>query len=282
MKSEDGGRTWKNLFNPTHSGTLPHRLTFCSEDDGLLMSHSDSDIVYFKTHNGGRDWLQAHRLPNAVFGEVSSLPRSRKYCGLIKPTGQHAFLEIIDADLTVRKRIPTTISGEIRDMVFADELNGWILEQWNENSWITGSPKTHRTTILIDRSEDGGNSWQVISRNEISAQKLWPVSANQLLMAGADGIFRSDDSGTTWSKVHADSNIPLFDIHFAGPVGAAIGTEDLIESERDLILVLSNDSGGSWVKASMPSVEPFMGIRMMTWETGVLASCNSIYTFQIG
>ena len=245
------------------------------------MSHSDSDILYFKTENGGRDWFQAHRIPNAVFGEVFSLPRSRKYCGLIKPTGEHAFLEIIDADMALRRRIPTAVSGEIRDMVFADELNGWILEQWNENSWITGSPKTERTTILIHRSEDGGNSWQVISRNELSAQKLCPASAHELLMAGADGIFRSDDSGTTWSKVHTDSSIPLLDIHFAGRLGAVVGTEDLIESERDLVLMLSNESGGNWVIAAMPAVEPFLGIRMMTWETGVLASCNSIYTFQI-
>jgi hypothetical protein len=245
------------------------------------MAKKNPEIIYFRTENGGVDWFQIHRSPKGVWGEISLPPRTSKGWGLIKATGETAFVEIINDKEGQWKRVDTAISGEVCEIVFANELSGWILERWNENSWIEGSPKVARTTMVLHHSTDGGNTWSIVSKREYSARRLLAITTKKLFVAGEEGISVSEDSGTSWSEVLNNPRVPLLDVHFLGTIGAAVGTEGLIESDKDVLMMISQDSGKTWVETALPAPEPFFGVRMMTWSCGVLAACNAIYTFDL-
>jgi photosystem II stability/assembly factor-like uncharacterized protein len=283
MKTEDKGRTWKNLYKspPFHIGTLPHRIAFHSPSEGLLIAKKSPEILFFRTENRGVDWFQTHRSAKGVWGEISLLPQSSKGWCLIKASRQTAFIEIINDKEGQWKRVDTAISGEVCQIVFANELSGWILERWNESSWIEGSPTVPRTTTVLHHSADGGNTWSIISKRECSAHRLIPITPKRLFMVGEEGILVSDDSGRSWSKVLNNPRVPLLDIHFLGTIGATVGTEDLIESDKHVLMMISQDAGKTWVETELPAPEAFFGVRMMTWSSGILASCNAIYTFDL-
>lgn len=283
LKTEDRGKSWKNLYKspPFHSGTVPRRIAFHSTTEGLLIAKRIPEVIYFRTENGGRDWFQVHRVARGIWAELSTPRHSKKAWGLIKAGGEPAFVEIVTGDDGKWKRVNTAISGEVCDIVFANELTGWILERWNENSWIEGSPAVDRTTTVLHRSADGGNKWSVISKKEHSMSRLVAVDERKLFAAGEDGIFVSEDSGVNWRQVIDKPRVPLLDIHFLGATGAVIGTDGLIESKKDVLMMVSRNGGESWNEVELPEAEAFFGIRMMTWSSGILASCNSLYTFEL-
>jgi photosystem II stability/assembly factor-like uncharacterized protein len=283
IKTEDMGRTWTNLYKspPLYRRTVPHRIVFHSRAEGLLLVHKDPEMIYFRTENGGRDWCQAHRLPKGIWGELFASRRSKKAWGLIKAGGQPAFVEIINGEGSQWNRVDTAISGEPCDMAFVTDLNGWILERWNENSWIDGSPKVERTVSVLHHTSDGGKTWSIISKMEYSVARLIAISASKLFVAGEDGIFVSEDSGVHWRQVLCKPRVPVLDLHFLGTVGAAIGTEGHIQSNMDVLMMSSRDGGETWRETNLPAAEAFLGIRLMTWSSGILASCNSIYTFDL-
>ena len=91
----------------------------------------------------------------------------------------------------------------------------------------------------------------------------------------------SEDRGINWRRVLNRPRVALFDVHFRGPTGVAVGTEGLIKSKTDVLLMVSQDHGRTWNEVDAPAAEAFVGARMMTWSSGVLASDSAIYTFEI-
>src|SRR5947209_18795440 len=64
LRSEDGGRNWKDLYwaSPLHGGMNPAQLVFFSAEEGLLLVDTASEeLVYYRSHDGGRSCRQDRR-----------------------------------------------------------------------------------------------------------------------------------------------------------------------------------------------------------------------------
>jgi len=287
LRSDTGGKTWINSYfsSPLAVGTNPHRVAFQSPDQGILMAkQGPMSVVFFLTDDGGRHWLELRRLRDGgyVWAELFALSRTQNVWSLIKRRSGEAFVEAIDTSARTWERAALSIPGEPREIVFADKLNGWILERWNKDSWIKGSPKVQRTTSVVHHTRDGGASWEVVFKQEWSCLKLTLTDSGSMVMVGEDGIFMSEDRGINWRRVFNRPRVALFDVHFRGPAGIAVGTEGLIKSKTDILLMVTQDDGRTWTEVDAPAIEAFVGARMMTWSSGILASDSAIYTFEIG
>lgn len=286
MRSSDGGKTWKNLYvsSPLQLGTNPEGIVFHTGKLGILLAKRGLlELLYFRTEDGGDTWLQERRLDEGgyIWLRFFGLRQPAKIWCLIKRKNGKAFVDIFDSRSGGWHQISITIAGRPCQILFADDLTGWILERWDKGSWIPGSPAVSDTKTILHFSNDGGASWKTISRKERAALKIVLTSAGKLLMVGVDGIFISEDRGRTWYRVFHRPRVPLFDVHFQGRIGVALGTEGVIDSKNDILLLLSLDGGETWQEIDSPSPEAFLGVRMTTWSSGVLASDRHLYTFQI-
>lgn len=287
LRSDMIGRSWSNLYfrSPLKVGTNPHRISFHSDDDGILLAkEGPMTLLYFHTKDSGRTWSKIRELNEGgyVWAELFALPKKEKLWSLIKQRGRSAFIETTCTSSKHWERFPTSIVGEPCGIQFADEFTGWMLERWQKDSWLEGSPAVESTTSVLHHTRDGGVTWEIIFQEAYSCGKLLWLDGTKLVMAGEDGIFLSPDGGLSWDHVLRHPRVPLLDIHFRGPIGISVGTEGLIESKADILLLLSQDGGRTWKELETPGAEAFVGVRMMGWSSGVLASCNSLYTFDLG
>ena len=285
LRTGDGGVTWTNSFfsSPLHLGLNPERVAFLSAQEGLLLAEKvPGEVVFYRTEDGGRSWSQIRRLEGCyVWTELFALSSSRKVWWLAKRKDKRAFVEIIDHDDRTWVRVPLTIRGAPKQILFANLSKGWILERWNQNSWIEGSPSVAHTTTVLHETRDGGNTWEIVCKKECAGVMLRVVGGAKLLMAAEEGIFLSQDDGRNWVQSLGSLRVPLYDMHFSGPVGMAVGTEGHIESQKDVLIMISSDSGKNWSEIPAPGIEAFLGVRMTTWSAGILASDRTIYTFEI-
>lgn len=115
------------------------------------------------------------------------------------------------------------------------------------------------------RSNDGGSHWQRQSQDGPESFTLLTVSPTdgQRLYGVADGLYRSIDSGRTWTR-SGDAPEKLMNIS-ASSSGLYAGTEEGLR--------LSTDGGASWRPASMLRIP----VTMVSAEAD-----GTLYSFQFG
>jgi hypothetical protein len=284
LHSSDAGRSWKNLFYSSHlpACTNPHQIAFYSMHYGLLLT-KDSSVGYYLTKDGGLTWMQIRHLheESYVWAEVYASSKMNKVWSVIKGHNENSFIEIMDTATLTWMRIPIRVLGIPMQIIFENTLRGWILERWNRGSWIEESPEVEQTTTVLHYTQDGGLSWTVIAITKCAGVKLHVLNSSKLLMVAEEGIFLSEDNGIAWRQIYGSYKIPLYDIDFKGIVGVAFGTDDLIESASDILFLSSKDGGETWTEAEIPVVNAFLGVRLITWSTGILVSEKKLYTFSL-
>src|SRR5437868_5182896 len=65
LRSADGGKRWTDSYfsSHLHIGTNPCGVAFYSADEGVLLAKKGPmEVIYYRTENGGKTWVQAREL----------------------------------------------------------------------------------------------------------------------------------------------------------------------------------------------------------------------------
>lgn len=180
-KSTDGGETWTNvgLRETRHISKL--RIHPTNPDIVYVAAKGDmfgpnSDRGVYRTEDGGRTWERI------LYRDESS--------GAV--------------DLTLDPTNPNVIIAS---------LNHHIRYPWDE---VSGGPGTG-----LFKTTDGGDTWTELTHNPglptgvigkigVSISPPRPNRVYAIVEAAEGGVYRSDDGGATWQKVHADRSKMLF------------------------------------------------------------------------
>jgi hypothetical protein len=205
--------------------TLGTFLELNYDDDGTLVGSGHPDqrtlpqfLGYLRSEDGGRSWRSVSRLGDADLHKIV-FKHDRLYAWdavlsalIVSDDGGRSFAEhftprglIIDFEVDPDEPERVIVATDEQLFRSEDEGESWrpILRAegarlaWPEADRLYVSTKDGR----VQRSEDGGDSYDDTGRVDGEPYVLDPASAEELYMAESDGtILRSDDGGRSWDE----------------------------------------------------------------------------------
>jgi uncharacterized protein (TIGR03437 family) len=139
----------------------------------------------------------------------------------------------------------------------------------------TGDNQSPRPSQTVLRSADGGKTWTAPGRftnQPVCALAVDPSNSSRVVAGSGEGLFLSEDAGSTWNKVAATS-VTSIAFDSAGNVYAGVLGDDL-PGVRDHILIRSSDNGHTWTSISLPVSG--LDLTLKTTSVSVAANPNSL------
>ncbi len=149
-------------------------------------------------------------------------------------------------------------------LILLFKIHSLKAENWqpggtSPSSLITGihACKTSPVIIVstlkngIFKSDDSGKSWMNVSNNNDSLFTLVAFTDQYLLAGGKGKVYKSIDSGSTWTVSSIPHRVAVGKIAFHSASKIIIGTGsvwDFENSEKGNGILLSTDSAKTWVK----------------------------------
>jgi photosystem II stability/assembly factor-like uncharacterized protein len=263
FRSRDDGATWVSANRQILSGAIA--LAISPTDVNHLLLGAESGLV--RSSNGGRNWtLEA---PSLVLGSVFAVAFATDGQRALVSTGLGIFRgEAVNVWREVsapRGAVPARaiVRGNAANRVY---LAGWSglfrSDDWGK-SWsdaAEGLPREPATTLIVAQgspevlyavvqgriwaSLDGAHNWESrgagISPAGIEALTVDLRYPARLWAAGGEGLFRSDDGGTSWQRMGQ----PLPERNTI--VNGIAASEEAIVVTTDHGLYRSIDSGENW------------------------------------
>jgi photosystem II stability/assembly factor-like uncharacterized protein len=187
FRTDDRGRSWRTVLSCGDEGCGEVRTMLLS-GEGHIYAVVGNTI--YRSVDGG--WMWTRIRPNVWFGDVYDLEidpdghvLAATAFGLFRRAGLGMWqrLELGDASFAVHG----VLNGP-DGQIFASGRSRWAAEQ---------------TPQQLYRSTDNGASWTHLSlelhESDFSAMTL--SAAGTLMLAGSEGILRSEDNGDTWHWV---------------------------------------------------------------------------------
>ncbi len=235
-KTTDGGQSWASVYDPNNSVQM-WSIAFNNSDVALA---SGSSSTLLRSTDNGSTWIPITGLPTGLtfysvrFGDANTAYLSGSSGYYFKST---------DAGLTWNPIGYRFTSSRIRDISFADELNGFVVGTGfvarstdggvtftQQTSPVTGDINEVVTTSPnfavagcdagnIIRTTDGGANWNSIAtgisgtNSDILAIDF--VNDNLGWVAGYNGsIAKTTDGGATWSLISTITSGNPWDMDF--------------------------------------------------------------------
>jgi photosystem II stability/assembly factor-like uncharacterized protein len=160
-RSDDSGTTWQPL-----TFTIPISIV-----TDIIVSPVDSQTVYLAASN----WPGTSARPGTGIFRSSDAGKTWQKIN-------HGMADLAAFSLAIHPDFPQTIYA---------------------TAWLTDERK-----LTVLRSEDGGDSWSLTTLRAYEEESpLWsppiiidPLAPDTVFVGGADGLYRTDDAGATWTK----------------------------------------------------------------------------------
>ncbi|HEX4960399.1 MAG TPA: S8 family serine peptidase [Thermoanaerobaculia bacterium] len=236
--------------------------------DCPLMPSIDGFRGFLRSVNGGLTWRNVGFFPNAgtpdvpesrdQFGHLSVYAADPRYLYASSSRGWQCCTEPVveqmfrsDDGGATWAELPIGIATLSTPYVSQTNPADIVRAPWNPDDYssfhrVPWSPD-YQGTSVIERSTDGGATW---TASQVPSHRVCRVarSASQpsvLLAGGIDGLFKSQDSGATWSAVPVQGGAP----NFCEGGGVAIDPHDpqkVYAGLKNGRLASSTDGGSSW------------------------------------
>lgn len=260
--SDDGGKAWSQANVPTMvSLTGVH---FPTAEKGWGVGH---DGVVLQSLDGGKSWTKQID-GNDINSQVVSLAKlelqkaqaaydSNKSSRITQDALDRAldFMGVADSGAKYGPSRP------LLDVWFKNESEGWVVGAFG----------------VILRTQDGGKKWRLYSAKIPNEQSLHLYSitataSGTLLVAAEQGyVFRSEDSGETWTRSPSLSKGGLFGIVTASHLGREIAIAFGLNGN----VFRSEDAGKTWIKVALNSTASFWGGHVLSDGTILLVGNDS-------
>ncbi len=239
LLTKNGGKTWNNLTWPFSSNT--NGAVDLSITDSLHIWAALSDGRIIATQDGGKTW-------NEQFND-SNLTTYLNY------------LEMFDSNKGIAMG-DCKMYGGVNQVLFFDELNGWIAGSVIYDSDGKSYP--------LLKTTDGGVTWSPkalpsnLYMHGINPKKIQFVDENTGWIFGSGVEFLSTtDKGETWHEAVFENTIR--DFHFADDkYGWAVGSYYIYKS---------TDGGLNWIQNSQTFTNWFNSVyfanRKVGWAAGI-------------
>jgi photosystem II stability/assembly factor-like uncharacterized protein len=278
-KTDDAGRTWRPIFDgqPTQSigaiAVAPSdpNIVYVASGEGLLRPDLSVGNGIYRSRDGGRTWSHLGLTEGQQIPDLAVDPRdpSRLFAAVLGhpygPNPERGIYRSLDAGATWQ-RVLYKDADTGGSMVAIDPVHPEIvyaglwqarLGPWEDKNEFNG------TGGGLFKSSDGGNTWKRLTNglpaNLSQINIAIAPSAPQRLYASVGtsepgtyssaaglGLFRSDDSGETWTRITTD---PRPALRIGGGDLAVVRVDptnaDVVYS-ASIVTMKSTDGGKSW------------------------------------
>jgi len=278
-KTNDAGRTWQPIFDaqPTQSigaiAVAPSdpNIVYVASGEGLLRPDLSVGNGIYRSRDGGRSWSHLGLTEGQQIADLAVDPRdpSRLFAAVLGhpfgPNPERGIYRSLDAGATWQRVLykdadtggsTVAIDPAHPEIVYAGLWQA-RLGPWEDKNEFNGAGGG------LFKSSDGGNTWRRLSTglpaNLSQVNIAIAPSAPQRLFASiattdpgdyssADGlgVFRSDDSGESWTRITTD---PRPALRIGGGDLAVLRVDptnpDVVYS-ASIVTMKSADGGKSW------------------------------------
>ena len=238
-KSVEGGRVWTPIgddltniaVNTLVMDPKDNRTLYAGTGEGFFREEVRGTALplrgygIYVTHDAGETWTQLASTANADFHWVNDLLVSVHDSSRLYAATRSGVWRSANGGATWTRVLPTTVKGGCLDLALRTDRN---------DDYLFASCGTfERATVY--RSANG-TSWQaVLSEQQMGRTSLAIAPSNQSVVyalaasnesgnyhQGMLGVFRSEDSGTTWQQVagNAGGNYDVSSLLLTNPVVA--------------------------------------------------------------
>jgi photosystem II stability/assembly factor-like uncharacterized protein len=279
VRTIDGGASW-TAASPVLDSFL-YAVRFGNASTAVAVG---STGAIRRTTDGGATWTNITGVPgSSLFGVAFATPNIGVAVGvggtMLRSTDSGANWTSLAGTQTEQLQGISFADGSIGVAV---GINGVLLRTIDTGATWTpvasGTPNSLYSVAFVSptvgmvatssgllRSIDAGASWQPASGAAASLNAVAFGDASVGVAVGSGGaIFRTTDSGQTWSPVASGTTSTLFAVAFASPTTAvAVG--------QDGVMARSTDAGATWIAGRMPFYSDywFYGIHFVSSTDGV-------------
>ena len=199
FKRSGEGQEWKEIYTEPDNGTTIASLAIDSKNPSVLYAGT-SDGVIIKTTDGGQTWvnLKIATNPNAPIVSI----------GFDAANDAHVFFAVFQVGLLETKNAGASVEDVTKQI---DTIgNASSVYTLTTDPYLSGVVYVGTGNGIFKRNGDG--SWSAL--NLIASSKAFPVrtiavnprNSKEILYSSARAIYKSVDSGVTWSTFQLDTD----------------------------------------------------------------------------
>lgn len=192
-KTENGGENWQEILTAKNEITS---ILITEKEGAIIIGDRNGDI--FISKDKGENWQELNSLESQNTGGITAITKSDKTGdtqSFLVGTAQKGIYKTTDGGKSFTPMNQGLSDPKITDMLVDQDGNLYV-STWDEGFFFSG---------------DGGQTWmkkiQGLTKdaqaNEMKAPhfSVLAQSKNNVFLGGFDGLFASDDTGSTWQPL---------------------------------------------------------------------------------